>query len=84
MNINFNPSLGTDLKYDDLDDGDIFISIDRDCADMLPALLMKVADHTDENNPKYYVLDLETGELYSDVQMYPIDKVITQEFTVDF
>lgn len=84
MNINFNPSFGTDLKYDDLEDGDIFISIDRDCSDMLPALLMKVVDYTDNENPKHYILDLETGELYSDVQMYPIDKVITQEFTVDF
>lgn len=82
MNINFNPSFGTNLKYDDLEDGDIFISIDRKCA--VPALLMKVVDYTDDEDPKHYILDLETGELSSNVQMYPIDKVITQEFTVDF
>lgn len=84
MNINFNTNFSTKLKYDDLEDGDIFISIARNCPVAIASLFMKVVDYTDKEDPKHYILDLETGRLSSNVQMYPIDKVITQEFTVDF
>ena len=59
----------TNLKWKDLNYGDVFI-VDGD-------VRMKVGFICDgEDNKVEYVLDLQSGELFDDIEMYRVKKLV--------
>jgi hypothetical protein len=67
MKIELNKN--TNLKWEDLNYGDVFIVEGDVC--------MKVGFIYDgEDNKVEYVLDLQSGELFDDIEMYEIKEVV--------
>lgn len=76
MNITYTSKLPTtNLTYNDLQNGDVFLSFPPESEEWIPVTFMKCVDST-HDSPKPYLLDMETGELYEDVDMYPINKLL--------
>lgn len=66
------------FSYDDLNDGDVFISTEPGTGKAL--VMMKV--HYFDANDDEYVLDMLTGKLYPDVEDYPVIRLVTDTFTI--
>lgn len=84
MNISINAKTDNDITFDDLEEGTVFLSFNRDYCQVKPDIFMKVVDSSTNNDPHFYVLDLQSGNLYDDVDMYSIDKIIDQDFVINF
>ena len=66
-----------DLQWKDLNYGDVFIDNSND-------VCMKVGYTFDgKNNLKEYVLELSTGELFDDYEMYDIVKLVNCKLVKD-
>ena len=75
MKIELNKN--TNLKWEDLNYGDVFIDDDND-------ICMKVGFICDgENNKVEYVLDLQSGELFDDIEMYRVKKLVNCKLVRD-
>lgn len=66
----------TNLRWEDLNYGDVFI-VDGD-------VYMKVGFICDgEDNKVEYVLDLQSGELFDDIEMYRIKELVNCKLVRD-
>ena len=75
MKIELNKN--TNLKWEDLNYGDVFIDDDND-------IYMKVGFICDgEDNKVEYVLDLQSGELFDDIEMYRVKELVNCKLVRD-
>ena len=75
MKIELNKN--TNLKWEDLNYGDVFIDDDND-------IYMKVGFICDGGDNKVeYVLDLQSGELFDDIEMYRVKELVNCKLVRD-
>lgn len=78
MKIEFADKESMIFSYDDLNYGDVFISTAPDTGEA--SVMMKV--HSFDSNDDEYVLDMSTGELYPDIEDYPVTQLGNYTFTI--